>query len=672
VGRDRRATSDRLAGRPVADNDLCHWPEGGLEAEKDTVSVESWPIWCGLVTEASAQEPQNVRSSFPKGGSMAVKLGELVLREGLITEQQLEEGLAHQKAKGTRVGEALMSLGYLSEEDLASCLSKRLGVPLVDPDQRKIDAATLKLVPAAAARMHRVLPLSTAGVVLRIAMVDPTNLFAMDDLKFMTGHNVEPFVAPQTKLLEAIERYYGKAPLPDRSERPGPAGEEAGPADHDGDALTVEDLGAVGRLSDIDPQGMAEGESEPEGPPSEVIDLREVRRPTDISPVVRFTSVLFVDSLKRGASDVLLEPYERDFRIRYRVDGVLHTVMALPVALREVLASRIKTMFRADIAKKNRPQAGTIRLSIEVDGRRREVDYFVSCVPTVWGECIHLKLVDRSARIPLDQLGLEAYSLERVRAAVQGQRGMILLTGPRGSGVTTTFYSALASVDSADLNVMTLEPRVEVDLPGVNQVALFDEKEISGADSVHWLARHDANVIGVSEIQDPEMWGAVVTAAQDAVVVASIGGGGTVSRLVRLREAQDARTRPQTFAGALRVVIGQRLVRRICPDCRTEDQVHSEFLSDLGYSDEEVAEATLYRGTGCDACAGVGYRGRVGLFEALLISPGIRDLLVAGADADRIKRLALEEGMVTLQRSGLEKVKAGITTIEEVLRETEG
>ena len=602
---------------------------------------------------------------------MAMKLGELVLREGLITRPQLEEALDRQIAEGTRLGEALLALGYLSEGDLASCLSKRLGVPLVDLTKRTIDRATLEIIPAATARMHQVLPLSLTGPVLKIAMVDPTNLSAMDELKFMTGHNVEPFVAPRTKLREAIERYYGSTPAPDPGQGPAVADRDASREVAGDGALTAKDLSRFEGLGEIDLEAIAEVETEAPAVKPEVVALSERKRAADSLPMVRLTHGLLVDSLRRGASDILIEPYERELRVRFRIDGVLQDVAALPVKLKDSLTSRVKTMFRADIAKKRRPQAGTIRLSIRIDDRRRDVDYFASCIPTVWGESIHLKLVDRSAGIPLSELGFEPWSLERVRDALQGQRGMVLLTGPRGSGVTTTFYSALASVRTPALNIMTLEPWVEADLPGVNQVPMFDENDFSPAASVRWLARHDADVIGVSEIRGPEMWEAVLAAAQDSIVVACVGGGGTASRLVRLREAQDAKTRPRAFAGALRVVIAQRLVRRLCEGCKTEDQVHTEFLTDLGYSPEEVAEATVYRGAGCTDCAGVGYRGRIGLLETLVITPGIRDLLVAGAEADRIRRLALEEGMITLRRSGLEKVKAGITTIEEVLRETE-
>jgi type IV pilus assembly protein PilB len=610
---------------------------------------------------------------------MPVKLGELLLKENMVTPQQLQEALGHQKMNGGKLGKAFVSLGYVKDEEITSLLSRQYGVPSINLDHFEVDPAIIKIIPAETARKYQILPLSRSGATLTIAMADPTNVFAMDDIKFMTGYNVEPVVASESSLDEAIEKYYGSTrSLELRKEAGGGGGgfPMLGSAPSlkdamDGPGLTVDDMASVG-LSEVDLDGLSDAEADVETvkEADEEIDLGNLSKSADAAPVVKLTNVLLIDSLKRGASDIHIEPYEKEFRVRFRIDGILYNVMALPMKLRDPLTSRIKIMAKLDIAEKRLPQDGRIKIKMKVEDRSRDLDFRVSCLPTLWGEKIVLRLLDKSKlMLDMTKLGFEAHSLDRFKKAIAKPYGIVLVTGPTGSGKTNTLYSALASLNKPDTNIMTAEDPVEFNLPGINQVQIRDNIGLNFAAVLRSFLRQDPNIILVGEIRDYETAEIAVKAALTGHLVLSTlhtnDAPSTVSRMVNMG------IEPFLVGTAVNLIQAQRLIRRVCSQCKVElTDVPSKTLLEIGFQPDQVGTFKLYKGRGCGTCNGTGYKGRVGLYEVMEIGEGIRDLIMVGATAVEIKRKALEEGMLTLRLSGLEKIKNGVTTIEEVLRET--
>jgi type IV pilus assembly protein PilB len=612
---------------------------------------------------------------------MPVKLGELLLKENMVNPQQLQEALSHQKMNGGKLGKAFVSLGYVKDEEITSLLSRQYGVPSINLDHFEVDPAIIKIIPAETARKYQILPLSRSGATLTIAMADPTNVFAMDDIKFMTGYNVEPVVASESSLDEAIERYYGSMrSLELRKDGGGGGGGHGFPMlgnaptlkdSMDGPALTVDDMAAVG-LSEVDLDGLSDAEADVETvrDADEEIDLGNLSKSADAAPVVKLTNVLLIDSLKRGASDIHIEPYEKEFRVRFRIDGILYNVMALPMKLRDPLTSRIKIMAKLDIAEKRLPQDGRIKIKMKVEDRSRDLDFRVSCLPTLWGEKIVLRLLDKTKlMLDMTKLGFEPHSLERFKKAIAKPYGIVLVTGPTGSGKTNTLYSAIASLNKPDTNIMTAEDPVEFNLPGINQVQIKDSIGLNFAAVLRSFLRQDPNIILVGEIRDYETAEIAVKAALTGHLVLSTlhtnDAPSTVSRMVNMG------IEPFLVGTAVNLIQAQRLIRRICAQCKVElTDVPAKTLIEIGMAPEQVGSFKLYKGRGCGVCNGTGYKGRVGLYEVMEIGEGIRDLIMVGATAVEIKRKALEDGMLTLRMSGLEKIKSGVTTIEEVLRET--
>ncbi|MBI3932657.1 MAG: type IV-A pilus assembly ATPase PilB [Acidobacteria bacterium] len=609
---------------------------------------------------------------------MPVKLGELLLKENMVTPQQLQEALAHQKMNGGKLGKAFVQLGYVRDEEITSLLSRQYGVPSINLDHFEVDPAIIKIIPAETARKYQILPLSRSGATLTIAMADPTNVFAMDDIKFMTGYNVEPVVASETSLEEAIEKYYGSA----RSLQLKTDGFQGGSSPGlgqapslkemmEGPGLTMDDMASVG-LSEVDLDSIGDEEADVETVKTEEdeIDLGALAKSSEAAPVVKLTNVLLIDSLKRGASDIHIEPYEKEFRVRFRIDGILYNVMALPLKLKDPLTSRIKIMAKLDIAEKRLPQDGRIKIKMKVEDRSRDLDFRVSCLPTLWGEKIVLRLLDKTKlMLDMTKLGFEVDSLERFKRAIAKPYGIVLVTGPTGSGKTNTLYSAIAALNKPDTNIMTAEDPVEFNLPGINQVQIKDQIGLNFAAVLRSFLRQDPNTILVGEIRDYETAEIAVKAALTGHLVLSTlhtnDAPSTVSRLVNMG------IEPFLVGTAVNLIQAQRLIRRICSNCKEEvKDFPSKTLIEVGFKPEEVGSFKLFKGRGCGTCNGTGYKGRVGLYEVMEISEGIRDLIMVGATAIEIKRKALEEGMLTLRMSGLEKIKAGITTIEEVLRET--
>jgi type IV pilus assembly protein PilB len=616
---------------------------------------------------------------------MPVKLGELLLKENMVTPQQLQEALTHQKTNGGKLGKAFVALGYVRDEEITSLLSRQYGVPSINLDHFEVDPAIVKIIPAETARKYQILPLSRSGATLTIAMADPTNVFAMDDIKFMTGYNVEPVVASETSLEEGIEKYYGSSrSLQLRQEGPragGGGGSSMGAQGlgsspslkevMDGPSINFDDMASVG-LSEVDLDAMGEDEADVEQVKAEEdeIDLGSLARSSEAAPVVKLSNVLLIDALKRGASDIHIEPYEKEFRVRFRIDGILYNVMALPMRLKDPLTSRIKIMAKLDIAEKRLPQDGRIKIRLKVEDRSRDLDFRVSCLPTLWGEKIVLRLLDKTKlMLDMTKLGFEAHSLERFQRAISKPYGIVLVTGPTGSGKTNTLYSAITALNKPDTNIMTAEDPVEFNLAGINQVNIREAIGLNFAAVLRSFLRQDPNTILVGEIRDYETAEIAVKAALTGHLVLSTlhtnDAPSTVSRMVNMG------IEPFLVGTAVNLIQAQRLIRRVCSGCKEElKDVPAKTLIDIGFTPEDVGAFKLYKGRGCGTCNGTGYKGRTGLYEVMEISEGIRDLIMVGATSVEIRRKAVEEGMLTLRMSGLEKIKAGNTSIEEVLRET--
>jgi type IV pilus assembly protein PilB len=611
---------------------------------------------------------------------MPVKLGELLLKENMVTPQQLQEALNHQKMSGGKLGKAFVSLGFVKDEDITSLLSRQYGVPSINLDHFEVDPQTIKIIPAETARKYQVLPLSRSGATLTIAMADPTNVFAMDDIKFMTGYNVEPVVASESALEDSIDKYYGSTRSLELRRDTAPAGGYGTPGGGptiqevlDGPTLSADDMAAIGGLSEIDLDSMSDADADVETIKSEddEIDLGNLAKSADAAPVIKLTNVLMVDSLKRGASDIHIEPYEKEFRVRFRIDGVLYNVMALPMKLRDPLISRVKIMAKLDIAEKRLPQDGRIKIKMKVEDRSRDLDFRVSVLPTLWGEKIVMRLLDKTKlMLDMTKLGFEEHSLLRFKNAISKPYGIVLVTGPTGSGKTNTLYSAIASLNKPDTNIMTAEDPVEFNLPGINQVQIRDNIGLNFAAALRSFLRQDPNIILVGEIRDYETAEIAVKAALTGHLVLSTlhtnDAPSTVSRMVNMG------IEPFLVGTAVNLIQAQRLVRRVCSKCKVDvaAEVPSKTLIDIGFTPDQVGSFQVMKGKGCATCNGTGYKGRVGLYEVMEISEGIRDLIMVGATAVEIKRKAREEGMLTLRESGLKKIENGVTTVEEVLRET--
>jgi type IV pilus assembly protein PilB len=579
---------------------------------------------------------------------MSAKLGETLLRENLITPQQLKEALDYQRVHGGRLASTLVRLGMLSDEEVTAVLSRQYGVSSVNLDLFEVDPSAVALVPQETAERYAVLPLSRVGSTLTLAMVDPTNVFAIDDIKFMTGLSIEPVVVSETTLQSAIAKYYGTSRELEL-------------------ARVMEDL--VAESTSVQSEYGEEYDSLEVETAEDEIDLENLERMSEDAPVVKLVNVILVDALRRGASDIHIEPYEKEFRVRFRMDGILYNIMNPPLKMRDALTSRMKIMARLDIAEKRLPQDGRIKIRVKLDGRSRELDFRVSTLPTIFGEKIVLRLLDKeNLRLDMTQLGFEVESLEKFKRNIAKPYGMVLVTGPTGSGKTSTLYSALQSLNTPETNIMTAEDPVEFNLAGINQVQMKESIGLNFAAALRSFLRQDPNIILVGEIRDFETAEIGVKAALTGHLVLSTlhtnDAPSTVSRLMNMG------IEPFLVATSVNLIQAQRLVRKICRDCKTEVQTPAEALIDVGFPASEVTEVRTFKGTGCGTCNGTGYKGRVGLYEVMEITEELRELILVGASGLELRRKALEEGMLTLRMSGLEKIRQGLTTVEEVVRET--
>jgi len=569
---------------------------------------------------------------------MSVRLGEILLKESLITQEQLQKALEFQRANGGKLGSCLTKMGFITDDDITGVLSRQYGVPSINLKFYEIDPNVIKLIPQDTALRYQVIPLSRVGSVLTIAMTDPTNVFAMDDIKFMTGFNVEPVVASESAIGEAITRFYGGS---------------------DGDSEELSKM--MKDLVDDEELELAAEEAE--------LDAASLEKAAEEAPIIKLVNLVLTDSVKRGASDIHLEPYETEMRVRFRVDGVLQTVMSPPLRLKDAMTSRLKIMAKLDIAEKRLPQDGRIMIKYRADGKKKELDFRVSTVPTLYGEKIVMRLLDKeNLRLDMTKLGFEAESLKKFERNILKPYGMVLVTGPTGSGKTNTLYSSVSRLNTVDTNIMTAEDPVEFQLSGINQVQMKEQIGLNFAAALRAFLRQDPNIILVGEIRDFETAEIAVKAALTGHMVLSTlhtnDAPSTISRLMNMG------IEPFLVATSVNLICAQRLVRRICSNCKEELEVPEQALVDAGYSPEEAKKTKIYHGKGCSTCSKGGYKGRTGLYEVMEINDELRELILVGASALELKKKAIEQGMITLRRSGLIKVAAGLTTMEEVLRET--
>jgi type IV pilus assembly protein PilB len=570
---------------------------------------------------------------------MSQRLGDLLVKEKVITPEQLEQAIKTQKDGGgkERLGSVLVRLGMLSDEDVTNFLSRQYGVPAINLQYFEIDPAVVKLIPQETAKRYQILPLSRVGSALTIAMVDPTNVFAMDDIKFMTGFNIEPVVASEAAIMEGIEKAY----TVDKQEE------------------NLDDIMAsMDENVDVELQEeMAEA------------TLADLEKGAEEAPIVKLVNLILTDAVKRGASDIHIEPYEKEYRVRFRIDGMLQTIMTPPVKLKDPITSRIKIMSKLDISEKRLPQDGRIMMKMVLNGKKKQLDYRVSCLPTLWGEKIVLRLLDKeNLRLDMTKLGFEPESLEKFQRAIIKPFGMVLVTGPTGSGKTNTLYSAISNLNKPDTNIMTAEDPVEFQLPGINQVQMKEQIGLNFAAALRSFLRQDPNVILVGEIRDFETAEIAIKAALTGHMVLSTlhtnGAPETISRLMNMG------IEPFLVATAVHLIVAQRLIRRICANCIVEDDVPEKAMLDAGFTPQEAKTVKPKKGKGCEKCNGSGCKGRAGLYEVREMDDELRELILVGASALELKKKAIEHGMITLRRSGLRKVMDGAASLEEVIRET--
>lgn len=560
-------------------------------------------------------------------------IGDLLVREGLITQEQLKAALAEQRGNGYRLGYNIVAMGLVSETDLTRVLARKYRVKAVDLSRiDKIDDRMIKTVKPEIAVRHLVLPLRRVGRTLTVAMANPQNLSAIDELRFSTGYDIEAVVAGEYSLRKAIEKYYE----------------------------TVDD-GLQDMLQEFDDEDIevVGGDQEEE------VSVTALQAQVEEAPVVRLINAVLTSAVQKGASDIHIEPYEKELRVRFRIDGALREIMRPPMKMKAALTSRVKILADLNIAERRIPQDGRIRLRMG----KRVIDFRVSTLPGVFGEKIVLRILDKSnLQLDLEKFGMEAKAEEDFVGAIRNPYGMCLVTGPTGSGKTTTLYSALMKVNTEEVNIMTAEDPVEYNLRGVNQVQVRPDIGLTFAAALRAFLRQDPNIILVGEIRDLETAGIAIKAALTGHLVLSTlhtnDAASTITRLI------DIGVEPFNVASAVNIVTAQRLVRRICNNCKAEHTIEDEVLEAARIPEEQLKQLTFYHGEGCEGCDASGYKGRQGLYEVMPMSHTLRAMIMQGDSADAMKRRAVEEGMLTLRQDGLLKAGRGVTTLEEVLKET--
>ncbi|HKK00970.1 MAG TPA: type IV-A pilus assembly ATPase PilB [Desulfuromonadales bacterium] len=556
------------------------------------------------------------------------RLGELLVRHKLIDENQLTKALDDQKTQGGRLGASLVKLGFIKEDELSSFLSKQYGVPSINLAEFEIESAVIRLIPSEVAQKYQIIPINRAGSTLILAMSDPSNIFAIDDIKFMTGYNVEVVVASEGGIREAIDQYYDQS-------------------------ASLADV--MGNLDDIDLEVLDEGDD---------VDVHELERATEDAPVVKLVNLILTDAIKKKASDIHIEPYEKLFRVRYRIDGVLYEVMKPPIKLKNAIISRVKIMAELDIAERRLPQDG--RIKIKLPGGK-DMDFRVSCLPTLFGEKIVLRLLDKSnLQLDMTKLGYEETSLKWFKEQIHKPFGMVLVTGPTGSGKTVSLYSALSELNKVTENISTAEDPVEFNFAGINQVQMHEEIGLNFAAALRSFLRQDPDIIMIGEIRDFETAEIGIKAALTGHLVLSTlhtnDAPSTVNRLLNMG------VEPFLVASAVNLITAQRLARRVCAECREVEDIPRQALIDAGMPEDEVDGVVCYRGQGCPTCNGTGYKGRIGLYQVMPMFEELREMVLTGANTAELKRESMRLGVKTMRQSALTKLKEGVVSIEEVLR----
>ncbi|MDQ3036151.1 MAG: type IV-A pilus assembly ATPase PilB [Myxococcota bacterium] len=563
---------------------------------------------------------------------MSNRLGELLVREKLISLQQLKTAQDEAKKSSTSLGYTLARMGFISDQEITDFLSQQYRVQSINLEEYEIDEEVRKMIGQEVCERHKIIPVSRSGSSLIVAMADPSNLHAIDDIKFLTGYNVEPVVSSESAILKAIERYY-----------------------------------AAPEISyDQIMEGFDEGEIEVASE-DEDLNLGDLERASEDAPVIRLCNAILLNAIKKRASDIHIEPYERKLRVRYRVDGVLIEEMTPPLKLKAAIASRLKIMASLDIAERRLPQDGRIKLKL---GKGKEMDFRVSCLPTIWGEKIVMRLLDKSnLQLDMTKLGFDQKALEDFKWAISQPFGMVLVTGPTGSGKTTTLYSALTELNQVDTNVSTAEDPVEYNLMGINQVQMHEDIGLNFAAALRSFLRQDPDIIMVGEIRDFETAEIAVKAALTGHLVLSTlhtnDAPSTVSRLLNMG------VEPFLVTASVNLVLAQRLLRKICEPCKHEITLEKAALKTAGFSDAEIAGGLkIQKGAGCRECNNTGYRGRVALYEVMPFTDRLKEMVLQGCSTAELKDEMIRGGVQSLRMSGLGKVKAGVTTVDEVLRVT--
>ena len=559
----------------------------------------------------------------------ATRIGDLLIAEGLIAREQLDQALTEQRSSGMRLGYLLVKMGFIQELEITKMLARQYRVPAVDLSKFQVDEKIVKLVPSDVALKHSVLPLKRDGRTLTVAMAEPGNVQVMDDLKFITRCDIVPVIAGEYTLQTALEKYYEK--------------------------------------TDAQLASLLEGMEDDDVEIMEDEDKDDAAMIADDAPVVKLINGLLSDAVRRGVSDIHIEPFEHEIRIRYRLDGALQEVMKPPIKLKAALTSRVKIMSNLNIAERRVPQDGRIKIKVG----KKVIDFRVSTLPVIFGEKIVMRILDKSnLTLDLQTFGFEPQAEKDLMTAITNPYGMVLVTGPTGSGKTTTLYSALSQINNIDVNIMTAEDPVEYNIHGINQVLVRNEIGMTFAAALKAFLRQDPNIIMVGEIRDLETGSIAIKAALTGHLVLSTlhtnDAPSTVTRMI------DMGIEPFNVASAVNLIVAQRLIRRICKDCKAEFEYPSDELAVLGMKDEELADFTFYKGAGCDACDDSGYKGRAGLYEVMALTPALRRLILQGASTADLQDQAVEDGMLTLRMDGIMKLRKGVTTLEEIVKETAG
>jgi type IV pilus assembly protein PilB len=561
------------------------------------------------------------------------RLGELLVREKMISLQQLQRAQEEAKRTGKRLGHALTQLGFVNDTDLTQFLARQYSLPSINLNEFDIDPDVLKLIPKDISRKHMVIPVNRAGATLIVAMSDPSNIYAIDELKFLTQYNIEPVVASEQSIEEAIQRYYEKAP-------------------------DLTDMIGEMEIDEVDFEGTGDAD----------VNVVDLEKQSGEAPVVKLCNMILLAAIKKKASDIHIEPYEKEFRIRYRIDGILYEEMRPPLKLRNAIISRIKIMASLDISERRLPQDGRIKLKI---GKDKEMDFRVSVLPTLFGEKIVLRLLDKSnLQLDMTKLGFEEKPLNDFKKAIALPYGMVLVTGPTGSGKTTTLYSGLSELNKSTRNISTAEDPVEFNLPGINQVQMHDDIGLNFATALRAFLRQDPNIIMVGEIRDFETAEIAVKAALTGHLVLSTlhtnDAASTISRLLNMG------VEPFLVCASVNLVVAQRLARKICAECKEVVEKNEVALTDLGMSPADAAACQLMKGKGCKTCSNTGYKGRIALYEVMPFIDPLKELVLQGASAAELKAEMIRNNINTLRLAGVRKILEGVTTPEEILRVTVG